>query len=100
MATANIPRANGSGPAECAGDSACSVVLSQAERLGDGFRSYDRFVVSGQVRNGQGATFEGEVLSSAFVGGVLPIDFQRQQVVLTRQFRLAVVVAFDGGKMV
>ena len=39
MATANIPRANGSGPAECAGDSAGSVVLSQAERLGTGFRS-------------------------------------------------------------
>jgi hypothetical protein len=30
---ANIPRANGSRP-ECVGDSACSVVLSQAERLG------------------------------------------------------------------
>ena len=100
MATPNIPRANGSGPAECVGDSACSVVLSEAERLGTGFRSYDRFVVSRPDRNGQGTTFEREVLRSGLVVGVLPIDFQRQQVVLTRQFRLGGHLAFDRGEMI
>jgi ADP-ribose pyrophosphatase len=96
---ANIPRANGSGP-ECVGDSACSVVLSRADRLATGFRSYDRFVVSRPDRKGQGATFEREVLRSGVVVGVLPIDFQRQQVVLTRQFRLGGHLAFDRGEMV
>jgi ADP-ribose pyrophosphatase len=100
MAAANIPRANGSEPVECLGDSACSVILSKAERLGTGFRSYDRFVVSRSDRNGQGATFEREVLRSGVVVGVLPVDFQRQQVVLTRQFRLGGHLAFDRGEMV
>jgi ADP-ribose pyrophosphatase len=100
MAAANIPRANGSEPAECVGDSACSVVVSQAERLAAGFRSYDRFVISRPDRNGQGGTFEREVLRSGVVVGVLPIDFQRQQVVLTRQFRLGGHLAFDRGEMV
>lgn len=100
MAAANIPRANTSGPVECVGDGACSAVLSKAERLGTGFRSYDRFVVSRPDRNGQRATFEREVVRSGFVVGVLPIDFQRQQVVLTRQFRLGGHLAFDRGEMV
>src|SRR3954447_4311681 len=100
MAAANIPRVNGSEPAECVGDSACSVVVSQAERLAAGFRSYDRFVISRPDRNGQGGTFEREVLRSGAVVGVLPIDLQRQQVVLTRQFRLGGHLALDRGEMI
>jgi ADP-ribose pyrophosphatase len=100
MAAANIPRANGSEAVECLGDSACSAALSKAERLGTGFRNYDRFVVSRPDRNGQVATFEREVLRSGVVVGVLPIDFERQQVVLTRQFRLGGHLAFDRGEMV
>jgi ADP-ribose pyrophosphatase len=100
MAAANIPRANGSEAVECLGDSACSAALSKAERLGAGFRNYDRFVVSRPDRNGQVATFEREVLRSGVVVGVLPIDFERQQVVLTRQFRLGGHLAFDRGEMV
>jgi ADP-ribose pyrophosphatase len=100
MAAVNIPRANDSEPVECLGDSPCSIVLSKAVRLGTGFRSYDRFVVSRSDRNGQGATFEREVLRSGVVVGVLPVDFQRQQVVLTRQFRLGGRLAFDRGEMI
>src|SRR4051794_34719413 len=82
------------------GDSACPVVLSQAQRLGTGFRSFERFIVSKPDRNGLGATFEREVLRSGAVVGVLPVDFQRQQVVLTRQFRLGGHLALDRGDMI
>jgi ADP-ribose pyrophosphatase len=99
-AAPNIPGANGSEPVEGVGDSACSVVLSRAERLGTGFRNFDRFVISRPDRNGHGASFEREVLMSGVVVGVLPIDFQRQQVVLTRQFRLGGHLAFGRGEMV
>jgi ADP-ribose pyrophosphatase len=100
MARANIAHANGSELRELSGDRPCSVVLSEAERLGAGFRSLDRFLVSKPDRNGAPATFEREVLKSGVVVGVLPIDFQRQQVVLTRQFRLGGHLALDRGEMI
>jgi ADP-ribose pyrophosphatase len=51
-------------------------------------------------RNGAPATFEREVLKSGVVVGVLPVDFQRQQVVLARQFRLGGHLALDRGDMI
>jgi ADP-ribose pyrophosphatase len=100
MAAGKIPQAIGGEAVEYPGDSPCTISLSQAERLGTGFRSYDRFVISRPERNGQGATFERELLRSGIVVGVLPVDFKRQQVVLTRQFRLGGHLAFDRGEMV
>src|SRR3954452_7063039 len=100
MAATSISHANGLGLSEHFGDRSCSVVLSEAEQLGAGFRSFDRFLVSKPDRNGAPATFEREVLKSGVVVGVLPIDLQRQQVVLTRQFRLGGHLALDRGEMI
>jgi len=100
MSATNFSRQNGSATVERFGDSACPVVLSQAQQLGTGFRSFERFIVSKPDRNGLGATFEREVLRSGAVVGVLPIDLQRQQVVLTRQFRLGGHLALDRGEMI
>jgi ADP-ribose pyrophosphatase len=100
MAETNIPDAQSSGLSEHFGDRRCAIVLSEAERLGAGFRSFDRFLVSKADRNGAPATFEREVLKSGVVVGVLPVDFQRQQVVLTRQFRLGGHLALDRGDMI
>src|SRR5437763_4808324 len=75
MAAAKIPQAIGPETVDYPGDSPCTVSLSQAERLGTGFRSYDRFVISRPERTGQGASFEREVLRSGIVVGVLPVDF-------------------------
>jgi ADP-ribose pyrophosphatase len=100
MAATSISHANGLGLSEHFGDRSCSVVLSEAERLGAGFRSFDRFLVAKPDRNGAPATFEREILKSGLVVGVLPVDFQRQQVVLTRQFRLGGHLAVDRGDMI
>ena len=100
MAATSISHANGLVLSEHFGDRSCSVVLSEAERLGAGFRNFDRFLVAKPDRNGAPATFEREVLKSGAVVGVLPVDFQRQQVVLTRQFRLGGHLALDRGDMI
>jgi len=100
MAETSIPNTRALGSRGHFGDRSCSVVLSEAERLGAGFRSFDRFMVAKPDRNGDPATFEREVLKSGVVVGVLPVDFQRQQVVLTRQFRLGGHLALDRGDMI
>ncbi|HEY3681348.1 MAG TPA: NUDIX hydrolase [Bradyrhizobium sp.] len=82
------------------GDRACSVQLSQPERLGNGFRNYDRYSVMRRDRVGEVVSFHREVLRSGAVVGVLPIDFERQEIVLTRQFRLGGHLAANRGEMV
>jgi len=100
MAETNIPHPQSLGLSEQFGDRPCSVVLTEPERIGVGFRIFDRFLVSKPDRNGALATFEREVLKSGVVVGVLPVDFRRQQVVLTRQFRLGGHLALDRGDMI
>jgi len=100
MPETNIPHAQSSGLGEHFGDLPCSVVLSEPELLGAGFRSFDRFLVAKPDRNGAPATFEREVLKSGVVVGILPVDFQREQVVLTRQFRLGGHLAIYRGDMI
>jgi ADP-ribose pyrophosphatase len=100
MAAASIACANASRLDGLSGDRPCSVVLSEAERIGAGFRIFERFLVSKADRNDAPATFEREVLRSGVVVGVLPVDFRRQEVVLTRQFRLGGHLAGDRGEMI
>lgn len=88
------------GRSEHPGDRPCSVYLSKPERLGSGFRHYERFAVSLPDRNAAVSHFDREILRSGLVVGVLPIDFDRQQIVLTRQFRLGGHLAADLGEMV
>jgi ADP-ribose pyrophosphatase len=82
------------------GDHPSSVHLSGPERLGGGFRSYDRFTISRDDRNGDPVGFDREVLRSGPVVGVLPIDTARGQIVLTRQFRLGGHLANGRGEMI
>ncbi|MBV8817862.1 MAG: NUDIX hydrolase [Acidobacteriaceae bacterium] len=76
-----------------AGPAASPVELFGPTRVGSGYRDYDRY----SVRLGDGtetsAVFERDVMSCGRVVGVLAVDPQRTEVVLTRQFRLGAYLA-------
>src|SRR3954447_102152 len=82
------------------GDLPSLVRQSPPETLARGFRDYERFSVTLHDRGNPGLTFEREVLRSGAVVGVLPVDFVRRQIVLTRQFRLGGHLARNRGDMV
>lgn len=81
------------------GDLPCEAGLSPPETLATGFRSYHRFWVTLHDPNRAELTFDRELLRSGAVVGVLPVDFSRGQIVLTRQFRLGGHLALNRGEM-
>jgi ADP-ribose pyrophosphatase len=83
------------------GDRACrEVSLLEPERIGTGFRNFDRFSVTHRCQsNGTAASFEREVLRSGLVVGVLPVDLTLSEFVLISQFRLGGHLGADLGMM-
>ncbi|MBV9561420.1 MAG: NUDIX hydrolase [Bradyrhizobium sp.] len=87
---------------ELSGDRRCpDAELSAPQSIGCGHREYHRFFVS---LDGRGDVvpqrFDRDILRSRPVVGVLAIDPVRDEVALTRQFRLAAHLALDRGEMV
>jgi ADP-ribose pyrophosphatase len=82
------------------GDRRCVDVDLRSERLVTGFRHYDRFAVTLAVSPSQTMIFERDVLRSGLVVGVLPVDIDRKEIVLVRQFRLGAHLGCDLGEMV
>jgi len=82
------------------GDRRCVDVDLRSERLVTGFRNYDRFAVTLAASPSQTMIFEREVLRSGLVVGVLPVDIDRREIVLVRQFRLGAHLGSDLGEMV
>jgi ADP-ribose pyrophosphatase len=83
------------------GDRPCANVnVLSPERLVTGFRHYDRFDVTLSSPGGGVLPFKRELLRSGPVVGVLPVDPDRGEIVLTRQFRLGGHLAAGLGEMV
>ena len=69
-------------------DEQADVVISGREMLAEGFRNYERLRVS---RSGENIPRPLDVLRSGPAAAVLPIDLSRDEVVLMRRFRLAIL---------
>jgi ADP-ribose pyrophosphatase len=81
-------------------DRPSAVTLESPALIGRGFMRYERFELSIN-RGGEPALVQQrDVLRASRVAAVLPIDLERGQVVLIRQFRLAAHLATGRGEMV
>ena len=81
-------------------DRPADVSLSAPERLADGFRPYQRFHLT--LRSGDGTVVrqERDVLRGGKVIAVLPVDIERDEIVLIRQFRLPAHLAGGNGDLI
>jgi ADP-ribose pyrophosphatase len=77
-------------------DGSADVVLTGPESRGGGFYRYDRYRV---ILDGTDA-FERDVVRIGRVVVMLPVDLERDEVVLIRQFRLGAHLALGTGDMV
>jgi ADP-ribose pyrophosphatase len=77
-------------------DEPADVVIERCEVLGRGFRSYERV----QARRADGDVETRDLLRAGAAVAVLPIDLDRDEVVLIRQFRLAAQLANGKGDLV
>jgi len=76
-------------------DGVADVVLTGPEPRGGGYYGYDRYRVTLD-----GASFERDVVRIGRVVVMLPVDLERGEVVLIRQFRLGGHLALGKGDMV
>jgi ADP-ribose pyrophosphatase len=91
------PRSPTDAPLE---DLPVEVALSAPERLGKGFREYQRFrytLPGDDLKRGERAH---DVLRFGRIVAVLPVDIARDEVVLIRQFRLPAQLATGKGDLV
>jgi ADP-ribose diphosphatase len=77
-------------------DEPAEVVIVEREVLGRGFRPYERV----QARRADGDVETRDLLRAGAAVAVLPIDLDRDEVVLIRQFRLAAQLANGKGDLV
>ena len=84
-------------PANPIADDRADVVIAGREVLAEGFRRYERLRVR---RSGENVPRPLDVLRSGPAAAVLPIDPDRDEVVLLRQFRLAAHLANGRGNLV
>src|SRR6266498_341088 len=77
-------------------DEPADVVSVEREVLARGFRLYERV----QARGADGAVETRDLLRAGAAVAVLPIDLDRDEVVLIRQFRLAAHLANEKGDLV
>jgi ADP-ribose pyrophosphatase len=73
--------------------------ISAPQNIGRGYCSYERYEIS-LPGSSAASEIERDVLRSGQVVGILPIDIQRDEVVLIRQFRLASHIALGKGTMI
>jgi ADP-ribose diphosphatase len=76
-------------------DRAAQVALSEPERIGQGFFGYQRYRLTLQ-----GEAQTREVVRAGKVAAVLPLDLDRGEIVLIRQFRLPAHLANGHGELV
>lgn len=76
-------------------DAPAGAVLRGPEPRGGGFYGYDRYGVTLD-----GETFERDIVRIGRVVVMLPVDIERDEVVLIRQFRLGAHLALGQGDMV
>jgi ADP-ribose pyrophosphatase len=76
------------------------VAVSSPKVLARGFRTYERYQVRVVTADGVEVQHTRDVLRTGPTVGVLPIDLERGEVVLIRQFRLATHLMIGKGDMV
>lgn len=76
-------------------DRAADVTLSPPERIAQGFFGYERYRLTVQ-----GAEQTREVVRAGKVAAVLPIDVERDEIVLIHQFRLPAHLANGHGELI
>jgi ADP-ribose pyrophosphatase len=81
-------------------DAAVDVTLSDPQTLADGFRPYQRYRATVLDADGSPTTQTRDLLRAGRVVGVVPIDPERGEIVLIRQFRLAAHLATGKGGLV
>src|SRR5262245_1939489 len=81
-------------------DSPADVVLSAPELLAKGYRPYQRYQLTLGDKDGTTVTQERDVVLGGGVAAVLPIDLDRGEIVLLRQFRLPAHLATGNGDMI
>lgn len=81
-------------------DAAVDVTLSGPLTLAEGFRSYQRYRVTVLGADGTPTTQTRDLLRGGRVIGVVPIDPERDEIVLIRQFRVAAHLASGKGEMI
>jgi ADP-ribose diphosphatase len=87
-------------PQSAIADRAAEVALEGPVLIGRGFMRYDRFQLSINRGGEPALAQQRDVLRASRVAAVLPVDLQRGQLVLIRQFRLAAHLATGRGEMV
>jgi ADP-ribose pyrophosphatase len=81
-------------------DRVADVVVTGPTQIGRGYMSYERYGVSINRDGEEPLRQQRDVLRGANVAAVLPVDIERDRVVLLRQFRLAGHLANGRGDMV
>ena len=87
-------------PGQTIADVPHDVTLSGPKVLVQGFRTYERYELHLASEEGTDVRQTRDVLRSGRTVGVLPIDVERSEVVLIRQFRLAAHLMTGKGDMV
>lgn len=86
-------------PSELA-DRPADVTVSAPERLGEGYRDYQRYRLMLKGEDGAPISQVRDVLLGGKVVAVLPVDLARDEIVLIRQFRLPAHLANGRGDLV
>src|SRR3954447_13545122 len=81
-------------------DHAADVALDPPSLIGHGFMRYERFELAVGRGDEPALQQRRDVLRASRVAAVLPVDLERGQLVLIRQFRLAAHLATGRGEMV
>ena len=88
------------GPVQTIADAPRDVAVSDPEVLVRGFRTYERYQLHLSSEEGANVRQTRDVLRSGRTVGVLPIDPERNEVVLIRQFRLAAHLTTGKGDLI
>ena len=81
-------------------DQPADIDLSQPKLLAKAYRDYHRYQVTIRPLDAPPVSQERDILIAGKVVVVMPIDLKRQEIVLTRQFRLAAYIANGRGDVV
>jgi len=87
-------------PCDELADQPADISLSEPKMLAKAYRDYHRYQVTVRSQHAPSFSQEREILVAGKVVVVIPIDLARQEVVLTRQFRLAAHIANGRGDVI
>ena len=88
------------GTPDALADEAADADVSPVKLLAEAYHDFERFSVTLRAPEGEDITSVRDVLRVGKVTAVLPLDLQRGEVVLIRQFRVAAHLATGAGELV